>query len=177
MSVITEEFVRFYPFPGFEDPSLPAGSWAGVVAVVGDASGGTRIGDIVFAPAGQAISSRMFSLEQVAISDEDLTTKNPTIQSIGLGKAGDINFDSLFMSLQMIAGDTISGIRGSELEALKGYFLGRQNRNTVATSLRITTVNSDGDNLILQAEGYWWDSRSLNVRGGPSRPARGMYSS
>jgi len=175
MSVVADAVVRYYPFPGFEDPSLPAGSWAGVVVILGDASGGTRIGNLDFAPSGQAISSRMFSMEQVAISDEDNSAGNATINSIAMGKAGDINFDSFFATVAMIGGPTFGTVDARDLEAFKGVFLGRQNRNSVATSLRITKANSDGDNLIFQAEGYWWDSRSLNVRGGPSRPARGMY--
>lgn len=174
MSVTADLEVSYYPFPGYADPSLPAGAWAGAQSVEGDLSGGSRIVDLIFSPAGQPLSSRMYSLEQVSVSDERNNTQAGTLQSLALGKAGALNFDALFMTVDMIAGVSFGSISAKD-DAWRSWWLGRSNRNSIAAGLRFTVSNSDGDIIIFAAQGYWWDARSLQAPGGPRRPVGGLF--
>lgn len=168
--------IRYYPFPGYRAPNLPAGMWAGVDAVTGNVSGGTMSVDLIFQPTSQPITGRMFSLEQIAVSSELNSAAAADLSSIALGRASNITFDSLHANMPLVAGSALARIAARDLVAIKGWFLGQQNRNSTEARLRFSTANSDGDTMTFQAEGYWWDVRSLNVEGGPQRPATGMYS-
>lgn len=176
MTITAEGIVQIYEFAGYQDPSLPIGAWAGVRGVTGDASGGSRILDLVFAAATQPRASTMFSLEQLSVFDEEETEKGCLIQTINLGIIGDIAFDQIFNVLMRTGPTTGQSSAGSGADGANlPLFLGRQQGRSVGTFLRASVINSLNNDFIFNAQGYMWGARSINAPGGPRRPIGGLF--
>jgi len=173
MTITASSLIRITEFPEFEDPSLPAGTWVGNQVVTGDVSGGSRIVQLIIAPVSQPKTSLFYSLEQFMVFDEDSTVKTAQVQGVNLGRIGTLSFDQIIV-VEMLA-LPVSGSGGLGRDLLGPYQLGRQRTGGVATQVRASVNNSDGDDFIFQAQGYWWDARSVSAPGGPSRPVQGMY--
>jgi len=176
MTVFDTAQVVFYEFPGHADPGLPIGAWAAQGNVTGDASAGSRILDVVFAPSTQPRNSLMYSLEQLSVLDESNTSSVIEVSTVNLGQAASTDFSQAWAA-NMVA-DT-AGVNANLLAAdaqfFRGLFLGRSSGQSVGVLLRIGADNIDTEDIIVHAEGYMWGVRSLNAPGGPRRPVSGLY--
>lgn len=174
MSVpLTTQFFR-RPFRAYDDPSLPEGYWTAGTAVVGDNTGGSRSISIAFQTSNQGRSGNMFSLEQLSVSDANNVAKDFAMQANGLDTIGNqAGIHDIVGSLS--AGVATAGIAATTYLALRRLFLGAP-FSSVGAFLIFVVDNVDGASFEIAAQGYIWGPRSIMAKGGPQRPANGIYS-
>lgn len=173
MSVLRDDIVKLYPFAGFTDPALPMGTWASLITVPGDAGGGVRTAQCNFSVQGQASPALFFSLEQLYFTDAENVTRDLAVILQNMLSVGQV-FTKAF-SWGLIA--NVAGVASREptQAAMEPMFLGSPLKGTTG-AIRAAVGNSDGDDFVMNAEGYYWSARSLNAEGGLRRPASGLYS-
>ena len=175
MSVTQELSLFFRGYTGFADPSLPGGMWASQGSVLGDASGGVRIAQVVFQPSTSLRSSLFFSLERLYVFDIDNNAKVGDVSTNNFALAPNVG------GLVALNGNLVAGASGAVLsseaqEAIdRGHLLGVQNTPNTELALNYFTTNVDGIILAVVFQGYFWTARSILAPGGPSRPPQGLY--
>lgn len=158
------------PFNGYDDPRLPVGLWVSEQAVIGDATGGFRVVQLVFNPASAPRASLFYSLEQIHISDTDNNSKNGAITSQNL----DGVIGSQVWRVTIGDGPALATIPFQNLPDFP-LFLGGQIVQGTTSSLDFQFANVDGATLNCSAQGYMWSARSRSTPGGPQRPVGGLF--
>lgn len=176
MSVLVSSTMRQRLWRGYDDPSLPVGMWVGQIALTGDATGGTETLLLEFDPQENVNtkSGRFFNLEAFEI------------QSSSAGAPGQlliINFSQLIdgaavnrswtaQSLSNEAGDSALPL---ESQLKRPIFLGTPLLAGTTASIRWIQNNADTETVVMYAEGYIWEGRSVMAEGGLQRPVQSLY--
>ena len=177
MSVALTDIIRLRPYAGYVDPGLPMGIWAGFIALTGNGTGGTRLMQILFSVGGgRSGGGNLFSLEQIFINDTDNNAKTVDIDCINMDRVANTEPFRNSWVYALGAGVGSRAIRRLESTIATPYFMGIPNPGTQG-SLDVKMANVDLAVARVEAQGYWWSPRSLNVDGGPRRPAMGLYPS
>jgi len=169
---------------GFAEPSLPIGIWTAAATVLGDASGGSRTGTVVFKTDNTPPVARLWNLEQFDAFDEDATPLAgdliwngwdllPGATSEGSGVHGGVGIGVAFQA-SPIAGAVVSSLSLALYGALP-ILLGVPAATVSSTTLQFRVANSDGLNLRMRFQGYVWSNRAFQVPGGPQRPATSLW--
>jgi len=177
MTVLAVADVVYRRFNGYSDPRYPEGYWMGAVSVLGDGSGGLAVTTLHLQPGSTSLSSRIFSLEALSHFNNSTTDALAALETVNLG--GPTNVLSIgfrrIMALEVTAVPVFgSAIRPRDLDLLP-LFLGSQLVATTTAQVALSTPNVTGITYNLEAEGYWWGSRSVLQQGGPQRPPTGIY--
>lgn len=178
MTVASAVIVQFQRYSGYRDPRLPMGTWFGFDFVTGDASGGFAAAAISFQdPSTLRLSSALISVEEVSLGHNQGADIIPFLQAVNFSGPTDVPLDH---SIAIEVNDT--GVAGESHQLARSggrnflpWFLGSQRVPTVAASLVATFVNVDTRIFHIQAQGYWWDARSVLIDGGPQRPVSSLF--
>lgn len=152
---------------GFEAIQLPIGAWQASGSVTGDVSGGTREFLVIFRTTGDPVSAMAYSLEDLSVQDTDVSTKQLNVSTSGF---------KLLKQRRMTIGTPSGGNVASLLNLwdVLPLFMG-QLQGISGAQLRISTSNVNLDDLIVSAEGYMWDARTILAPGGYLRPTNSAF--
>lgn len=173
MSIITTLPIARTFFRGYDDPSLPIGTWTGLQTVTGDGSGGFAEIQLLFNPAAAPRDANFYSLDHFMWSTNDVAGNRSVmllIQNLGTVLAN--RRYSLFATI--IAGTSLQSLDPRSYGVLP-IFLSSQATPTTATLISTLVTNITSAVTFFGAEGYIWSARSINALGGPSRPLQGLY--
>ncbi len=173
MSVLNSQPVEYQRFNGYIERALPEGWWHGAVRGTGDGTGGTNNLALQFNQVGTVLSSRIFSLEQLAIYSGVAGALSGRLEQINLSSPESGDFRGIY-TLNLGAHTEGTALRGSDLAFLP-LFLGSQRDSALVASLAFVIANTDGGLVTLEAQGYWWGARSVSESGGPRRAPSGVY--
>lgn len=177
MTVLAVQDVFYRRYSGYPDSGLPEGMWMGGGAVLGDATGGTSVITLHFNPGSDVVSSRIYSLDQLAVYTDLGVSENVVMEQFNLGGPPSlaVGFRGFYrLDILSLFGLGVSALQTRDAAFLP-LFLGAQEDAAQTSQLAVTGINTDGRTLTFEAQGYWWGPRSILVPGGPRRPADGMY--
>jgi len=170
--------IAYRRFSGYLDPRYPEGQWLGSVTVSGDASGGNLVASLIFAEGTDTfLNTRFFTLEELGLSVSGTDTgAQAQVATDNLGRDGPAAFQHRMIIL--LQSDSTAGVIQPFPRDLFNFpiVLGAMRVPLVATRLLARLPNPGvGDDVRLEAAGYWWGSRAILVDGGPQRPPTGLY--
>jgi len=179
MSIENTNIISRGAWGGYEDPSLPIGTWSCQVSDIGDATGGTSQLVVLFQDAGaEELDSNMYSLEQFSFD----TTDSNGILRIGprnvgifpaLGILGTLNWNWT-CDVDSPSGTGIS-MTNLDQTMHQGKFLGGQVLKGFGTGINFVYRNTDIQTYRVVSMGYMWGSRSRSTPAGPKRPVQGLW--
>ena len=164
MSVLAVVTVNRKLWQGFSERSLPTGAWDADGGVTGDASGGNRQLDVVFAPLGVA-TGLAWSIERLTVQDLRDATTTGQLFSAGFDLLQNVSFN-----LQQSAGGSYSAIPMQDLSMLPIFLGVPAGLPSGAATVSIQMDNSNGNLANVRLEGYMWDQRTVSTPGGYQRP-------
>jgi len=163
------------PWRGYDDPGLPVGMWVGQNAVTGDGSGGDMIVFMDFKAEGEPISGRQWNLEQINIFHSDTTTRvgHVVLNNFEiLGPVGLVNRQWRF-EIEDNA-DNVAALTNQIYLPLP-LFLGQAEIPDFPCQLEVGINNINMTSLVVTAQGYIWEARSVQAEGGLRRPVDSLY--
>ena len=175
MSVVGESDIEYRAFGGYADRRLPTALWRGQVTLVGDASGGTRLAQLVFNQPTAVVLSRHFSLEGLYLTDGDNVSK---VARLLVSNFDEINGQGKLMqiNLQLEASISSAQLGAQSTLAVRGLYLGQQAQVLTLTTVQVQVTNVDTAGLTLEGEGYVWGPEAASAPdGGLQRPGGGLY--
>lgn len=175
MSVTAIDDIRYRMFAGYDDPSLPSGTWFGRVQLVGDASGGIMAAQLDFTKVGSLFNSRFYSLEDFIATKNQQTNVDAGLEIRNMGDPGQSGNPRIYSAF-FVTSNPLAVVQPQAVVPLRGLFLGQQQLVSSVSGLILTLANSNGILVTMFAEGYFWAARAVNAPGGPSRPVQGLYS-
>jgi len=161
----------------FAEPAFPAGHWMAHLTIAHDASGGEVIAQIDFQTATAELSSRMFNLENLAVTNLTAAGALPIrIETRNLETfQRNATFDHGFALIMVDDASSGRGIEPRDMAFLP-WFLGAPREANVAAGLDLRISNNGvGDRTTVVARGYFWEPRSTRAPGGPQRPPTSLY--
>lgn len=173
MSVLAAEPVHYTRFNGWFEPQFPEGSWFGAVASIGDGTGGSNNLALQFNQVGGPLSSRIFTVEQMALFSGETGARIARIEAINLSSPPNLGFRGIYS--MALATTSPSGNSVSLSELRLPIFLGSQEDAALISSFAAVIDNVDTVQVTLEVQGYWWGARSVFAPGGPQRPPTGIY--
>lgn len=153
---------------------MPIGVWASQANLIGDASAGSHVIELLFNPATAPTDSKLYSAEWITLR----TTAAAGTADVEISS---INLDDVFGAWNQGYQVTLAAPVGLQRrikpidQVPSKWFLGHQRFAGIATTLSFRTPNVDLITLTVGAQGYIWTPRSLLVEGGLQRPANGMW--
>ena len=170
MAVTAPVRVELLPWRGFDDPAFPSNAWIAQRSTDGDASGGNIANRIIFQLATDALSARLYNIEQLHISQVTNAVIQAQIEIVNMGHlAVDRALTDYRYALALNAGASAGGISPSSLN--HPLFLGAPNMAGAQSHVGIEIPNAGaGETLIVTAWGYVWEPRSILAPGGLQRP-------
>jgi len=178
MALTQRRSAEVLPWRAFADPALPEGSWVCALSIAENASGDPVTAAIDFQTDSAALSSRMWSLEQLQIQ------KLNTLGTTGL-QLVPRNMETFERNQLPIAGWRIGvdnlpgGPGGRGLNArdmvLFPIFFGAPRIAGVNAGFEIVGENDLTNRLNVIAYGYFWGPGARTAPGGPQRPATGPW--
>ena len=164
---------------GYDDPGLPVGAWICYAVTLGDATGGNNVIDVMFKREDEPVSGRFYNLEQVNVFTAGILV--PAVEVVVLSVNGFERLGSYSIG-QRVLGFTIDNtghLTGASLQfGLKPmpYFLGQAGSTaSVESVIQFITNNTENIAFSVTAQGYIWDSRSVQAPGGLRRPLDSLY--
>lgn len=173
MTVANTNAVFYRRFNGYPSPALPEGWWWGRVRVTGDATGGTANMSLALAPIADALNSRMFSLEHMAVYSTEAADRGVRIQGTNLVGPGDLTLGHVIGGVLRASGNA-NALAGRDY-AMLPVFLGSAALQSQQAAISAVLGNVDTIVYDFEAEGYWWGPRSILASGGPQRPVGSVY--
>lgn len=176
MAVSVTAAVQRAGWGGLESP-YPVGMWFVEVGILvsGDGSGGNHDLFILFNPAGGALDSKLYNLEQMNATNFIAAAASLQLQvaAQGMGLLAPTLQDSLAQT--WVVNTRVPEVTDLAATAFsdilqRATFLGRQVDTSSASQIRIRTVNVNAQTLVVNALGYIWDSKAMSLPGGPRRP-------
>jgi len=176
MAVTVTFRVETRPWRGYDDPSLPAGSWFAEGSAPGDGTGGALTVDLLFKFSGQALNGNLFNLEAMSIFAIPGTVTSCVVSTARLDFLSPSRpaAGKLFV-VPLLLGLTGAGSASGLQELNSPVFLGAAVEAANTAALRFQTDNGVGSLLNINAGGYFWEPRSLLAPGGLNRPPNGLY--
>lgn len=175
MSIITQLPVQRRFFAGYDNPSLPIGTWRGLQTVTGDGSGGFAEVDLILNLAAAPRDANFYSLEHFFWTTNDIAGNRGILLSLlNLETALANRRFSLFATI--VVDTTIQALDPRSYGILP-IFMGSQVSSGVTVAVAAAVDNINSAVTFFGAEGYIWGPRSINAPGGPSRPLQGLYRS
>jgi len=180
MSVIAEIPVSRRIWRGSDNPGLPVGLWIAQQVILGDASGGDQTIEIIMSREGGRTGGFYYNLEQLEahMTSEAVDGLDMAIIAINWERTGSFGLANRQWVAQVF--DNNNGASALAYDRLPRFpiFLGATSVvPAISTSLNIETDNQDGVTLVVTAQGYVWEPRSLEAQGGLSRPPWSIYGS
>lgn len=177
MSVTSTSEIQYRRFQGYADPRLPEGQWYGSTRVNGDASGGDATVSLRFNRAGDPLSSKIFTLEDLSLFSNDGFARTAELRMSNMsGPTNEILEHRYALFLATTTNPARNAVRARDLTLLP-VFLGSQRDTATQSLLSTIQLNTNGIEYFFQAAGYWWGARSILVDGGPQRPPGSIYGS
>jgi len=178
MAVSASDSVRYQPFEGSEDPSLPIGYWQCDIDSTGDASGGVHSLSHVLVPSGQPDPS-LWSLEQVALQHDAVTQLSFILVFTNQHNPNDPTTpitSTLINTTQAVGLDGRIGLQG-RFGASIPYFIGRSagREASAALTIRLAVTNTDGIAFRSHLFGYRWGGRAFFTPTGPRVPPGSVF--
>lgn len=175
MTVVGQQPAKQRLWRGYDDPGLPIGSWVAWIQATGDATGGDAFMQIIIEPEAQSVTGRYFNLEGLELFAETNTTTDAEITIIGFSELTDGAFANRRWTVNLESNSF--GNAAMEIRELlpRPIFLGKKELGDSASVVQAVIDNTDGRVSILRAEGYIWDARSNQARGGARRPVDALY--
>ena len=167
------------PYSGYDDPSLPIGSYIAQGGVAGNGSGGVVTITFRFMSAEEEPRiSLLYNLEQLSIDTSSVVPQPVDMDTV--------NMDNLSLlraaSPQKWNVVTTAGPSGSSsvnLTTMTGLplWLGSPNQGAPSGNggLQFRFVNTDLLLYAITIQGYMWGPRSILAEGGPKRPINGLF--
>ena len=175
MSIGTQILVSTRRYSGYLDPRYPLGSWQAVLEATGDASGGTLFIDLMFATSfAAALSSIIWSVEQIALQSTDATPRNFQLRTINMGGPPGSSLDNQHALITAVDGTGGTSLDATDVSPLP-MFVGSQSGIPTTALVGIVGTNVDLQVVHFEAQGYYWGARSILPDGGPQRPPTGLY--
>lgn len=169
MSVSGEGAVQRRQWGGEDDPRYPTGMWVARGSVTGDVSGGTARVSLRFQEVGAAaLDSKLYSIEELAVSNTDGIEETGHIQSLNMGEVSGDQVWAVEMLAVPSPVDSAMSMRDASL--FRRIFLGSQVTVGTISSLDLVLVNTNLAVIRFFAGGYIWGARSRSVPGGPKVP-------
>jgi len=174
--VVTAQPVSYRRYQGYADPRFPEGFWFSKVTATGDASGNPMTLTHILADGSNPLSSRIWSLEQVALRVSVAQARQDIIRMGGLRDPTLTGTLQVEWILQRIAPDVgaFSGWQARDMAFLPVH-LGGQRVGGTSAFVEVDTINENGAVHVFYATGYWWGARSVLADGGPQRPLTGIF--
>lgn len=178
MALTQRRSAEVLPWKAFADPAFPEGAWICALSIAEDASGDPLIGAIDFQTDTAALSSRMWSLEQLTVQSLNqlgsgavqLIARNmETFQRAQLPSTG--------WRISLADLTTVPGGRAIDISSL-GFlplFFGAPRIAGVNAGLELIKDNDLTNRLNIIAFGYFWGPGARTAPGGPQRPATGPW--
>lgn len=178
MSLLVLEDLRYSPFEGSVDPSLPIGYWQCSVNSIGDGSMGDHILGHTLVPSAQADPS-LWSLEQIGYQRDAADAFVVMLEIDGQDNPND-PATPITSSFELGALDTPPSARqapvGRDLAFLP-YFIGPSAGREASRALVIFLVVTNVINVAFRTmlRGYRWGGRALSTPTGPRVPPGGVF--
>ncbi len=177
MSVASTVSIQPRMWRGYDDPGLPVGAYIAHTVALGDATGGNNTLTFTFKLAGEPISGRFFSVEQLnAFTTQDVTADG-SFQVINFERVATFMIGQRVWSMLLERdGITSAAFARHDLAIPQPLFLGQTSRvlsepsQVVMVSANVNIVAFSG---VIQ--GYIWEPRSVMAPGGLRRPIDGVY--
>jgi len=178
MALTQRRTVEVLPWKAFANPAFPAGSWICALSIAENASGDPVTAAIDFQTDSSALSSRMWSLEQLDIQKLNLIGAS-TVQLIprNMETFQRQQLPSTGWRLAMTSLPTVPGGRALDARdtALFPIFFGAPRIAGVNCGFEIVADNDLTNRLNVVAYGYFWGPGARSAPGGPQRPATGPW--
>jgi len=177
MSLQLTEHVRFQPFEGSEDPSLPIRYWQCSVNSTGDATGGVHTLSHALVPPGQPDPS-LWSVEQVGFQHDATTTLSVLFTVINMLNRND---PSTPITVTVIM-QGLSGLNGrvgpdGRAQTFLPFFVGSAAGREAAAGLSVHLVIANTNAVAFRSAlwGYRWGGRAFYTPTGPRKPIGGVF--
>jgi len=175
MTVVVAAPPAFRNFRGWADPGLPDGYWYYENSSLGDASGGLNIIQVTFQAVDEPAPSLIWSLEQfnlhstAGVETAKITITNmDRVPQLGAG----INLVRAY-AIELVS--TPIGAALALRDMVVPIFLGQAIDNNQISDLQFDAANSNGQVILLHAQGYFWGPGAINAEGGPRRPLGSIF--
>jgi len=177
MAIIEVVTAQMRAWQASPDPTLPEGAWIASGTVVGTATGGPRTIQIDFQKAATRLSSRLFSLEQMALTDVSSAVIQWELQTFNLETFEGQGIASRAWALNITKDNRPNGNGGAldTFSNLLPLFLGAPSQAGVAAGISFVADNVNAITMVCFAQGFFWGPRSITAPGGPQRPLRSIY--
>lgn len=179
MSVIVTARIEQTRWAGFDEPGFPSGVYIASSIVFGDGSAGFIQNSFLFQLSAEALSARLYSLEQIQMHTGLVGGQVGDLAIIRMGQlsANRVLPDRGY-SFQL--GATGSGSFAEALDMntgvlLRPLFLGAPNTRSNTAEVQFSILNGVGEALRTTIMGYIWEPRSLLEPGGLQRPATSIF--
>jgi len=177
LTIVAQSDIRYQPFSGSTDPSLPIGYWQCSVNGIGDASAGLSILRHTLVPSGQADPS-LWSLEQLGLQHDAATDVTKQIEVSNVHNPNDpaTPITVTFQFTHEGGQNSRSGLFPAVGDFLP-YFIGRSAGREANAQLffDIVVTNVDGVAFRSMLFGYRWGGRAYDTPTGPRAPAGGIF--
>lgn len=178
MALTQRRSAEVLPWRAFADPAFPEGAWICALSIAENASGDPVTAAIDFQTDTAALSSRMWSLEQLAVQKLNslgsaavqLIPRNmETFQRAQLPSTG--------WRLNLVSLPAVPGGRGLDPRdtGLFPIFFGAPRIAGVNAGFELVTENDLTNRLNVVAFGYFWGPGARMAPGGPQRPTTGPW--
>jgi len=150
--------------------------WFAQNSVTGDASGGDMLVLFEFKGEGNPVSGRFFNLEQLNVFSSDITSQSGHYVFNNfetLGPVGLVNRQYRFVLIDNANG--FSALDGSEMVQFPIFMGSAAPVASLSADLEVGVDNIDLSSLVVTAQGYIWEPRSIQAEGGLRRPMDSLY--
>lgn len=178
MALTQRRSAEVLPWKAFANPAFPEGSWVCALSIAQDASGDPVTAAIDFQTATSALSSRMWSLEQLQV--QTLNTLGGIALQLIPRNMETYQRDQLPITGWRITQDNLPAVPGGRgLNArdaiILPIFFGAPRIAGVNAGFEIVGNNDLTNRLNVIAYGYFWGPGARTAPGGPQRPATGPW--
>lgn len=176
MTVISVVTAQLRPWGASPDPAFPEGAWIAAVSALGDGTGGELLLQIDFQKAFTRLSSRLFSLEQLAVDFTVNTSNFWELRTFNMELFERQGIATRVWILPLLPRPNNGG-DALPLGDLAGLpiFLGAPARAGVAAGVAVMTDNQAAPTFTAFLQGFFWGPGALTAPGGPQRPPTSIY--
>lgn len=176
MSVAITARIDYRIGSAFADPGLPSGVWWGESSILGDASGGFANVQLLLQLAGDPLSARMFTVEQIMARINAATATQVRIATTNMGNLVTNRPMTVRAWVEPMISDGISNSATGLSVPLRPIWLGAATTRGVEGSIRGEIPNPGvGVTLIVWMSGFMWEPGALNSPGGVRRPLENIF--
>jgi len=177
MAVTQRRTVELRPWNAYQEPAFPEGQWFAHFLIAHAGGGGLVTAEAIFQEAGESLSSRLWSLEQITyetlgvLGGSVIEVRTLNLETFQRAQVANQSWGLTLISLP----STGRAIIGREAAFLP-WFLGAPRIEGLSAGLNIIAIDGGiGERSGMMLQGYYWGPAARNAAGGPQRPPTGLY--